>query len=270
MRRSSRPSGRMREPDMIATEHLRRDYGNTTALHELTLRVGPGEILGFLGPNGAGKSTTVKILAGMLKPTSGRATVAGFDVAGQPLEVKRRVGYVPESAALYESLTAREYLQLVASLHHQPFDDVRRRVGELLEQLDLHAAMDQRLSEFSKGMKQKVVIASALLHRPEVLFLDEPLTGLDANAALMVKELIRSFAQQGRTIFFCSHVLEVVERVCTRIVIIDKGRVVADGTAGDIAAGTGTSSLEGAFIALTGRRDAAQVTQDLLRALGKP
>ena len=253
---------------MIETEGLRRDFGRTTALHELTLRVGPGEILGFLGPNGAGKSTTVKILAGMLKPSYGRASVAGFDVAAQPVEVKRRIGYVPEAAALYESLTARESLQLVAALHHQPFDSAKRRIGELLEQLDLARAMDQRLSEFSKGMKQKVLIASALLHGPPVVFLDEPLTGLDANAALMVKELIRSLAAQGRTIFFCSHVLEVVERVCTRIVIIDKGRVAADGTAAQIAGATGTQSLEAAFIALTGRRDAAQVTQDLLRALG--
>ena len=253
---------------MIHTDRLQHNYGNTRALHELTLTVAPGEILGFLGPNGAGKSTTVKILAGMLRPSFGRATVAGFDVAAQPLEVKRRVGYVPEAAALYESLTAREYLQLVAALHHQPFDSARKQVHDLLEQLELSAAMDQRLSEFSKGMKQKVLIASALLHRPEVVFLDEPLTGLDANAALVVKELIRSLAAQGRTIFFCSHVLEVVERVCTRIVIIDKGRVIAEGTATEIAAQTGTSSLEGAFVSLTGRRDAAQASQDLLRALG--
>lgn len=253
---------------MIQTERLGRDYGNTIALRDLTLTVNPGEILGFLGPNGAGKSTTVKILAGMLKPSAGRAMVAGFDVATQPLEVKRRVGYVPEAAALYESLSAREYLQLVAALHHQPFDAAKKQVQELLEQLDLAAAMDQRLGEFSKGMKQKVLIAAALLHRPEVVFLDEPLTGLDANAALMVKELIRSLAAQGRTIFFCSHVLEVVERVCSRIIIIDKGAVVAEGSAADIAHRTGTTSLEAAFVALTGRRDAAQVGQDLLRALG--
>jgi ABC-2 type transport system ATP-binding protein len=253
---------------MIETQQLRRMFAEKVALENLTVTVKPGEILGFLGPNGAGKSTTVKILAGMLKPTSGTAVVAGFDVTTHPVEVKRRIGYVPEAAALYESLSAREYLQLVAALHHQPFEDAKRRIGELLEQLDLASATDQRLSEFSKGMKQKVLIASALLHHPEVIFLDEPLTGLDANAALMVKELIRSLAAQGRTIFFCSHVLEVVERVCSRIIIIDNGRVVADGTAADIGASTGTGSLESAFIALTARRNAEQTTEDLLRALG--
>ena len=137
----------------------------------------------------------------------------------------------------------------------------------MLERLDLSQAIDQRLSEFSKGMKQKVLIASALMHRPDVLFLDEPLTGLDANAALVVKELIRGLAAQGRTIFFCSHVLEVVERVCTRIVIINAGRVIADGTAANIAAAEGCSSLEAAFVSLTGTRDTAQLTADLLEAL---
>ena len=253
---------------MIETTALRREFGNRTALDGLTLRVDAGEILGFLGPNGAGKSTTVKILCGMLKPDSGSARVAGFDVVAQPLEVKRRVGYVPEAAAVYESLTAREYLQLVAALHRQPLEAAREQIETLLGQFDLAGAIDQRLGEYSKGMKQKVLIAAALLHRPDVLFLDEPLTGLDASAALVVKELIRSLAEQGRTIFFCSHVLEVVERVCTRIIIIDKGRVVGEGTARQIAEHTGTDTLEAAFVALTGRRDTAEVTKELLRALG--
>jgi len=252
---------------MIETDNLSREYGSRIALHPLTLRVEPGEILGFLGPNGAGKSTTVKLLTGMIKPTSGRAKVAGFDVAADPLEVKRRIGYVPESAALYESLSAREFLQVIASLYHEPAGSAAHRIEELLDRFDLSAAKDQRLSEFSKGMKQKVVIASALMHRPEVLFLDEPLTGLDANAALVVKELIRSLAAQGRTIFFCSHVLEVVERVCTRIVIIDNGRAIADGTPAGIAAQGHATSLEEAFVALTGARDTSRVTQDLLDAL---
>ncbi len=252
---------------MIDAEDLWREYGSRVALHGLTLRVGAGEILGFLGPNGAGKSTTVKILTGMIKADRGRAIVAGFDVAREPLEVKKRIGYVPESAALYESLSAREYLDLVASLHHLPPASTRPRIEELLDRFGLSAAIDQRLSEFSKGMKQKVLIVSALMHRPEVLFLDEPLTGLDASAALVVKELIRGLAAQGRTIFFCSHVLEVVERICTRIVIINEGRTIADGTAADIAAAAGAPTLEEAFVAMTGSRDTAQVTHDLLEAL---
>ena len=252
---------------MIETDGLTREYGNRTALYPLTLRVEPGEILGFLGPNGAGKSTTVKLLTGMIKPSGGRARVAGFDVQANPLEVKRRIGYVPESAALYESLTAREFLDVMASLYHEPPATAQHRIEELLDRFGLADAKDQRLSEFSKGMKQKVLITSALMHRPEVLFLDEPLTGLDANAALVVKELIRSLAAQGRTIFFCSHVLEVVERVCSRIVIITNGRAIADGTPAAIAAAAGVRSLEEAFVALTGTRDAAEVTHELLDAL---
>ena len=252
---------------MIETEALGRDYGGRPALRDLTMRVAPGDILGFLGPNGAGKSTTVKILTGMIKPDYGRARVAGFDVEREPLEVKRRIGYVPESAALYESLTAREYLDVIASLHHLPPSNARPRIDELLDRFELSAARDQRLSEFSKGMKQKVLIAAALMHRPDVLFLDEPLTGLDANAALVVKELIRGLAAQGRTIFFCSHVLEVVERICTRIVIIDRGRAIADGTARAIADAAQVATLEQAFVALTGSRSAADASHDLLQAL---
>jgi ABC-2 type transport system ATP-binding protein len=252
---------------MIEAENLWREFGTRVAVHGLTLHVGAGEILGFLGPNGAGKSTTVKILTGMIKPDRGRAVVAGFDVMREPLEVKKRIGYVPESAALYESLSAREYLDLVASLHHLPPETTGPRIEELLGRFGLSDAIDQRLSEFSKGMKQKVLIVSALLHRPEVVFLDEPLTGLDASAALVVKELIRGLAAQGRTIFFCSHVLEVVERICTRIVIIDQGRIIADGAAHDIAAAAGAPTLEDAFVALTGTRDTAEVTRDLLDAL---
>jgi ABC-2 type transport system ATP-binding protein len=252
---------------MIETDNLSRDYGSRTALYPLTIRVAPGEILGFLGPNGAGKSTTVKLLTGMIKPSGGHARVAGFDVETDPVEVKRRIGYVPESAALYESLTAREFLDVIASLYHEPSAGAHQRIDELLDRFGLAASKDQRLSEFSKGMKQKVLIASALMHRPEVVFLDEPLTGLDANAALVVKALIRSLAAQGRTIFFCSHVLEVVERVCSRIVIINGGRAIADGTPAGIASQSGARSLEEAFIALTGTRDTAQVTHELLDAL---
>ena len=254
---------------MITTEHLGRSYGSKVALHDLNLRAAPGEIVGLLGPNGAGKSTTVKILTGLIWPTSGRAMVAGFDIVTEPLEAKQRLGYVPEQPALYETLTAAEFLEVVWSLHHLDPTIAAARRDELLALLGLGEARDQRLSTFSKGMKQKVVLAAALIHRPEVLILDEPLDGLDANSARVVKELLRSLAAQGCTILFCSHILEVVERICTRIVIIDKGHEVVSGAPADIARATGSTSLDDAFAKLTGVRDASQISGDILRALDR-
>jgi ABC-2 type transport system ATP-binding protein len=254
---------------MIITDGLTKYYEKKNALQALSMRVDPGEILGFLGPNGAGKSTTVKILTGMILPTSGSAKVAGFDVVAQPLEVKKRIGYIPETAALYDGLTAAEYLELVACLHHlDPRTSAARR-EELLSLFGLAGSQHDRLSEFSKGMRQKVVIAAGLLHRPEVLFLDEPLDGLDANAAAVVKELLKKLASQGRTILFCSHILEVVERICTRIVIINGGRQIASGTADEIRAQTGTATLEDAFSRLTGVRDVGETASELLSALDR-
>ena len=252
---------------MIETERLSRSYGDTLAVSELTLKVERGEILGFLGPNGAGKSTTVKMLTGLLRPTSGTARVAGFDIAKHPLEVKRRIGYVPESGAMYESLSASEYLELIACLHHLEPRVARARADEFFELFGLGKVRHQRLAEYSKGMKQKILFAAALIHRPEVLFLDEPLNGLDANAALIVKDLLRKLAAQGRAVFFCSHILEVVERVCTRIVIIDHGSQIVAGSASEIIRATATTTLEEAFSSLTGVRDVGALTEDLLAAL---
>ena len=252
---------------MIQTEKLSKSYGNKTALIDLDLRVEPGEILGFLGPNGAGKSTTVKILTGLMPAGSGRAIVAGYDIAEQPLEVKKRIGYVPEQPALYDALTADEYLDVIGCLYHVEPAAAKARREELLQLFDLSPVKHQRLKEFSKGMRQKVVIASALLHRPDVLILDEPLDGLDANTALVMKELLRKLAAQGKTIMFSSHILEVVERICTRIFIIDKGRYVTDGTAQKIREETGSATLDEAFGKLTGVRDVGQVTADFLAAL---
>jgi ABC-2 type transport system ATP-binding protein len=254
---------------MILTENLSREYGHKLALSGLNLRVEPGEILGFLGPNGAGKSTTVKVLTGMIRPTSGRAVVAGFDVVEQPLEVKQRLGYVPETAALYDGLTAAEYLELVACLHHLDRQTATARSAELLELFGLAAERHQRMSEFSKGMRQKVLIAAALIHRPDVLFLDEPLDGLDANAAMIVKEVLKRLAGQGKTILFCSHILDVVERMCTRIVIINGGRQIAGGTAEEIRQSTGTATLEEAFSHLTGVRDVGRVAAEFIAALDR-
>jgi len=252
---------------MIQTERLSKSYGSKTALIDLDLRVEPGEILGFLGPNGAGKSTTVKILTGLMPADSGRAIVAGHDIAVEPLEVKKRIGYVPEQPALYDALTADEYLDVIGCLYHLEPAAAKMRREELLQLFDLSAVKHQRLKEFSKGMRQKVVIASALMHRPDVLILDEPLDGLDANTALGMKELVRKLAAQGRTIMFSSHILEVVERICTRIVIVDHGRKIAEGTAADIMAQTNTPSLELAFGHLTGGAEAGAVTAEFLAAL---
>ena len=255
---------------MIVTEQLSHSYGAAAALQDLNLRVAAGEVLGLLGPNGAGKSTTVKILTGLVRPSSGRALVAGFDIVQQPLEAKQRLGYVPEQPVVYETLTAAEFLEVIAALHHLDPALARQRRDELLSLFGLGDARHQRLNAFSKGMKQKVVLAAALLHRPEVLILDEPLDGLDANSARVVKELLRSLASQGRTVLFCSHILEVVERVCTRIVIIDKGRQIAEGAPHEIAARTGSATLDEAFAKLTGVRDAEQISGDILRALERP
>lgn len=254
---------------MIEVRGLGRWFGTLHAVNGLSFDVARGEVLGFLGPNGAGKSTTVKMLTGMLRPSYGTASIAGFDVVAQPLEVKRRLGYVPESGAVYDNLTAAEYLDLVSSLHHLDRRRARERSEELLQLFGLLEEQHKRIAEYSKGMRQKVLLAAALLHNPEVLFLDEPLTGLDANAALIVKELLRSMAAQGKTIFFCSHILEVVERICSRIIIISQGVSIIEGSAADICARTETGTLEQAFSQLTGIRDVASVARDFLAALEK-
>jgi ABC-2 type transport system ATP-binding protein len=252
---------------MIEAQGLTRVFGATVAVDCLDLAVKPGEIFGFLGPNGAGKSTTVKMLTGLLEPSGGSARVAGYDVLTQSLEVKRRIGYVPETGALYENLTASEYLELIACLHHLTPEAAGSRIGELLEIFDIAAISNKRMTEFSKGMKQKVVLSAALLPNPEVLFLDEPLNGLDANSAMLVKSLLRQMATQGKTVFFSSHILEVVERVCTRIAVINQGRKIVEGTPAEIIAATETTTLEEAFGRLTGVRDTAESTAELLAAL---
>ncbi|KAA3611371.1 MAG: ABC transporter ATP-binding protein [Calditrichaeota bacterium] len=252
---------------MIDVQNLVKFYDKKHALRNISFSVEPGEILGFLGPNGAGKSTTIKILTGLIPPSSGTALISGFSIIDQPVEVKKRFGYIPESGALFESLTAWEYLEMVADLHHLPAQIFNRRVQEFLEIFDLKEECHSRLSDFSKGMKQKVLIIAALLHNPEVLFFDEPLNGVDANTALVFKELLRQFREKGKTIFFCSHILEVVERLCTRIIIINEGEIITEGTPESIAAKTGHSSLELAFNALTNGADAEQKAVDFLSAL---
>ncbi len=252
---------------MIETHQLEKKYGSTLAIQSLDLRIRPGEIVGLLGPNGAGKTTTLRVLTGMIQPTSGSARVAEFDVVTDPVEVKRRVGYVPETGALFEHLSAQEYLELVATLYKMEEDQANTRIEKFLRLFGLFKDREQRMNTFSKGLRQRVAICAALLSNPEVLLLDEPLEGLDATTALIVKDLLVELATQRRTILICTHVLEMVERLCTRLVIINEGKLVADGSADEIIARANTDSLESAFAVLTGTRNRARVTEGILDAL---
>jgi ABC-2 type transport system ATP-binding protein len=254
---------------VISIRQLSKRFGDQEAVRGITLEIPPGQLVGLLGPNGAGKTTTIKMLTGMLPPTSGTAEVLGFDVVRQPLEVKRIVGYVPESGAVFESLTGWEYLELVAALYHIPDDETRDRIlrfGQFFE-LDESTLREKQLAAYSKGMRQKVVITAALLHNPQVIFFDEPLNGLDANVALSVKTLITSLAREGKTVVFCSHVLDVVERICQRIVILHQGRVLADGTLTELQQACGQQSLEHIFKQLTGTQNLLARAEEFARAL---
>ena len=252
---------------MIDIQHLEKYYDKKHAVKGISLTIQPGEIVGSVGPNGAGKSTTVKILTGLIAASEGNAFINGFSIKEHPVEVKKSIGYVPETGALYESLTAWEYLELIADLHYIERPVFEKRAGEFLELFGLSEEKNKRLSGFSKGMRQKVLIAAALLHDPPVLLFDEPLNGVDANTALVFKQLLRRLSQRGKTILFCSHILEVVERLCTRIIIINEGELVTDGTPEQIARDTGHASLESAFNAITGGADADAKAEGFMQAL---
>ncbi|MCY3858919.1 MAG: ABC transporter ATP-binding protein [Gammaproteobacteria bacterium] len=252
---------------MIETHQLEKKFGSVLAIQSLELNIQPGEIVGLLGPNGAGKTTTLRLLTGMIQPTSGSAKIAGYDVVSDPVEVKKRVGYVPETGALFEHLSAKEYLDLVATLHKLNDEEAAARIEKFLRLFSLFENREKRMHTFSKGLRQRVVICAALLSNPEVLLLDEPLEGLDATTALIVKDLLTELATQGRTILMCTHVLEMVERMCQRLVIINGGKLIVDGTADEIISLARADSLESAFAILTGTRNRSRVTAGILDAL---
>ena len=241
----------MQGPSAIELRGLGKDYGPKRALRDVSLSVGWGEVFGYVGANGAGKTTTIKVLTGLIRPTSGDALVGGHSVLEQPLEVKARLGYVPESGALFEKFSPVEYLTLIGRLYRLSEARLRDRMGEELRAFSLEADKDKPLGVLSKGTKQKVCWISALLHEPEVLVLDEPLNGLDVETVAHVKEMMRRLAQQGRTIFYSSHLIDIVEKVCTRIAVIHAGQLVSVGTVGEVVAAAGAASLEQALLALS-------------------
>ncbi len=252
---------------MISVRQLTKRFGSQVAVDALSFEVPAGQIVGFLGPNGAGKSTTLKILTGMIQPTDGTATICEFDVGRDPIEVKRRVGFVPESGAVFESLTGLEYLEMVAALYAIPQDAARSRIRQFIAFFDLsfETLTDKLLGAYSKGMRRKVVITAALLHNPPVVFFDEPLDGLDANAAVGFKALIQTLAREGKTIVYSSHVLDVVERVCDRVIIIDKGRLLLDGRPDELVAAHGAGTLEKLFTQLTGGTELERRAEDFAK-----
>jgi ABC-2 type transport system ATP-binding protein len=242
-------------------------YGEREALCGISLEVPAGQILGYIGPNGAGKTTTVRILTATLAPTAGRAEVAGFDVVQSPLEVKRRIGYVPELAAVYESLSPLEFLAFVAEVHGVDEGTAELRSRTLLDVLGLGSRAASPMSTFSKGMRQRVAVAAALVHDPEVVIFDEPLSGLDAHAAILLKEIVLRLARQGKTVFYCSHQLDVVERVCDRVVIVHRGRVEADGTPEELVRRARESTLESVFRELTSEEDFGGLAERFVAAM---
>jgi ABC-2 type transport system ATP-binding protein len=235
---------------MIEVSDLRHAF-NKPVLEGVSFSVGAGEIVGYLGPNGAGKSTTIRILCGMLAPTSGHVRVLGLDPAAEPTKVKALIGYVPESGALYETFSPLEYLTLIGRLHGLTDALIEDRATRMLDAFDLRGKRETRMTGFSKGMKQKVVLVAALLHDPQVLFLDEPLNGLDAASTVTVKETMRGLARLGKTIFWSSHLMDVVERVADRVIVLDHGHVVADGPITELRARSGDKTLEELFQRLT-------------------
>lgn len=242
---------------IITIRNLSKTYGEKVALNNVNLDVFSGQIIGYIGPNGAGKSTTVKILAGIIQDYQGDVHVGGENLAENIIHVKKKIGYIPEITELYDLLTAREYLQFVGKLYHLPDDVIEERSTRMLDSFGILENIDQRIDGFSKGMRQKVLITSGLMHNPQIVIMDEPLSGLDANAVIMVKELLQVLKAEGKTIFYCSHMMDVVERVSDRIVLIDKGNIIADGTIEELRAESG-DSLERIFSKLTQAEDISE------------
>jgi ABC-2 type transport system ATP-binding protein len=252
---------------MLEVRHLVKRYNRIPAVDGVSFTIRPGEILGYVGPNGAGKSTTVKVLTGLIEPTEGDIFFQGQNVRSDWIGFQRRMGYVPEEPHLYPHLTGREYLQLVGRLRGLPRRTLERRMDEMLRLFSLWEDRYSPLASYSKGMRQKILLSGALLHDPELLILDEPFSGLDVNTALTLRALLRALAGAGKTVLYSSHVLEVVEKVCSSVLILRKGRIVAHDKVERLRDLMQQPSLEAVFAQLTQQEDPARVVGGILAAM---
>ena len=250
---------------LIETHNLVKFYGDKVAVKDVSFEVRANEVFGFLGPNGAGKTTTIKMIVGLLLPTSGTVKVAGYDVQAQPLLAKAASGYVPDTPNLYAKLTGRELLRFIGDLYDLDRQQVAQRTDELLRMFDLSAAADDTIDSYSHGMQQKASLAAALIHDPRVLVLDEPTVGLDPKSARLIKDILRQMAERGAAVFLSTHILEIAERMCDRIGIINKGELIAVGTMDELRSlgKTSETSLEDIFLSLTGGAEVAEIAEIL-------
>ena len=239
---------------MIELTDLTKRYGKFTAVNGISLEIPRGTLYGLLGPNGAGKTTTMRMIAGILRPTSGSAAVAGYDVISQPVEAKRRLGFIPDRPFVYDKLTGAEFLRFVAGLYGESGLEVERRIDELLDLFELTPWKNELTESYSHGMRQKLIISGALVHRPEVIVVDEPMIGLDPKSARLLKEIFRHFVDRGGTVLMSTHTLEIAEAMCDHIGIVQDGRLVVAGTMAELREHTasGDVSLEDLFLKLTG------------------
>jgi len=255
----------MTETPLIQIRNLSKSYGQKQVLKNLSLDIYPGQVIGYIGPNGAGKSTTVKILTGLIPDFEGEVLVEGISMAKDPLTIKKLFGYVPENAEIYDVLTPMEYLDFIGKLYGMEENGLQERARKLLAAFGLGVIADDRMDTFSKGMKQKVLLIAGIIHNPRIIILDEPLSGLDANAVIMIKELITRLSKEGKTIFYCSHMMDVVEKVSDRILLINKGEIIADGTFESLKQNH-SDTLERIFSKLTGREDTSSETDAIINA----
>ena len=249
---------------MLEARGLSKFYGSVPAVQNVTFRLGPGQVLGYLGPNGSGKSTTVRMLAGLLEPTRGQVTQDGEDIHKNLVAYRKRLGYVPEEANLYPYLTGEEYLEMVGTLRGMADPRRKTRIASLLELFSLWPHRHVTVGSYSKGMRQRILLIAALMDNPDVLIFDEPMSGLDVTSSLVLKNLIQELSARGKAIFFCSHVLEVVEKTCSQLIVLRKGQVIAYGATTEVLQSIGQSSLEGTFLQLVEDRDVTQIANDIV------